>query len=223
MWRVWPFIRRGSGDRAVGCGNGDPMNGREPEIGGKVVKLSQMNVAELSWKGSLVLKLVVLGIGVLFVYWAGWPQPSDQTDSLPSTSQANVPFSATIDTMQSGSVSLSQNAAPLVPQAGEEKGTRIHAVRNADNGPTGSVTAFIVDLNDGTSAEFAHLPGIGAVLAERIVAHRTAHGAFRRVEDLVLVPGIGEKRFQQLRPFVAVRGSTSESGMGSSNQNVYTV
>lgn len=186
------------------------------------MKLSQVNVNELSWKGSLAVKLVVLGIGVLFVYWAGWPQPSSQTGSLPATFQTNVPLSGTRGTIQSETAGLLQEAVSPIPHGEEEKSTRIHTVTTWDNGPTGAVKAFIVDLNDGTSAEFAHLPGIGAVLAERIVAHRTAHGAFRRVEDLVLVPGIGEKRFQQLRPFVAVRGSASESGMGSSMQHVYT-
>jgi competence protein ComEA len=180
-----------------------------------------MNFDELSWKGSLVVKIVVLGIGVLFVYWAGWPQPAGQTGSLQSSFQTNVPSSSTIGRIQSGSAGLLQEAVSI-PLRGEEKGTLIYPVTNGDNGPTGAVTAFIVDLNDGTSAEFEHLPGIGAVLAERIVAHRAAHGAFRRVEDLMRVPGIGEKRFQQIRPFVAVRGSTSESGMGCSMQNVYT-
>lgn len=81
----------------------------------------------------------------------------------------------------------------------------IQTGRDRKGGESGPDTVFLVDLNDGTLAEFEHLPGIGAVLAGRIVAHRAAHGAFRRIEDLALVPGIGQKRFQQLRPFVGVR------------------
>ena len=41
------------------------------------------------------------------------------------------------------------------------------------------------------------LPGVGPALARRIVAHREAHGPFRRPADLLRVPGIGAKR---LRP-----------------------
>ena len=174
-----------------------------------------MNFGELSWRGSLFLKITFLGIGVLFVYWVGWPQPDSPTASDRSFPQTNFPSSSTSGTIQSESADLPHEAVPLVPHRGEAKGTFIHDVTNEDSGLTGSVTAFIVDLNDGTSAELEHLPGIGAVLAERIVAHRASHGAFRRVEDLILVPGIGEKRFQQLRPFVAVRKPTNEIGMGS--------
>ena len=69
--------------------------------------------------------------------------------------------------------------------------------------------SLILDLNDGTIAQLEVLPGIGRILAERIVTHRTSHGAFRRIEELALVPGIGDKRLQQLRPFVVVRETTA--------------
>lgn len=105
--------------------------------------------------------------------------------------------------MHSGSPGQTQKAGGVAP---------LQAATDKKFGQTGEGTAFLVDLNDGTSAELEHLPGIGVVLAGRIVAHRASHGAFRRVEDLMWVPGIGEKRFQQLRPFVEVRPSVN--GMG---------
>jgi competence ComEA-like helix-hairpin-helix protein len=115
--------------------------------------------------------------------------------------------------LPSGSAGHTHEAAPVFSLHEKKVVQPIHPVADGEIGQTWESTAFIVDLNDGTSAELEHLPGIGAVLAGRIVAHRVSHGAFRRVEDLVLVPGIGEKRFQQLRPFIGVR--TSTSGMGS--------
>jgi competence protein ComEA len=179
------------------------------------LQVSQVNSGELSWGSSLVLKIVFLGIAVLFVYWVGWPQPSIPPVSVPAAPPMNFLSSNPISTNYPGSAGLPPEAVPFAPHRGEGKVTRIHAVRDDDKGPTGTEQAFIVDLNDGTLAELKHLPGIGAVLAERIVAHRASHGAFRRVEDLVLVPGIGKKRFQQLRPFVAVRKPTSGIGIGS--------
>ena len=57
-------------------------------------------------------------------------------------------------------------------------------------------------LNRATAAELDNLPGIGPVIAERIVAHRTEHGPFRAVEDLLDVPGIGEAKLASLRDLV---------------------
>lgn len=61
-----------------------------------------------------------------------------------------------------------------------------------------------VALNRATREELMCLPGIGAVLAERIVADRTAHGAFRDIADLARVPGIGQRRLDRLKERVTI-------------------
>lgn len=61
-----------------------------------------------------------------------------------------------------------------------------------------------VNLNHATAADFEALPGIGPVLARRILDWRGEHGPFKRVDDLLLVRGIGAKRLEKLRPFVTV-------------------
>lgn len=61
-----------------------------------------------------------------------------------------------------------------------------------------------LDLNRATQADLEELPGIGAVLAERIVAYRTEHGAFASVADLRSVSGIGAKLFADIEPLVTV-------------------
>lgn len=61
-----------------------------------------------------------------------------------------------------------------------------------------------VELNRATVEELMELPGIGPVLAERIVAFREQHGPFTSVEDLLQVPGIGEATLEALRPLVTV-------------------
>jgi competence protein ComEA len=67
----------------------------------------------------------------------------------------------------------------------------------------------VVNINTASAAELTRLPRVGEKLAERIVAHRQQHGAFRRVEDLMEVKGIGEKMFQGLKPYLAVTGPTT--------------
>jgi competence protein ComEA len=73
----------------------------------------------------------------------------------------------------------------------------------AGTGPDGAAPA-VVDLNAATPEQLDTLPGVGPVLASRIVAWRTEHGRFSRVEELGEVAGIGDKLFAQLRQRVRV-------------------
>ena len=59
-----------------------------------------------------------------------------------------------------------------------------------------------VNINQATREELERLPGVGPALAARIVEHRERYGRFRRAEHLLLVRGISERRFRQLRPYV---------------------
>jgi competence protein ComEA len=60
----------------------------------------------------------------------------------------------------------------------------------------------LVNLNTATLAQFDALPGVGPVLAQRLVEYRTANGGFRSVDQLRDVDGIGESRFQRLKDLV---------------------
>jgi competence protein ComEA len=61
-----------------------------------------------------------------------------------------------------------------------------------------------LDLNRASAVELQELPGIGPVLAERIVADRAARGPFRNVADITRVPGIKSKTLEKLRPHLSV-------------------
>jgi competence protein ComEA len=61
----------------------------------------------------------------------------------------------------------------------------------------------LINLNRATAAELDRLPGIGPVLAARIVAERE-NKPFARIEDLRRVSGIGPKKLEALRPLVTV-------------------
>ena len=61
-----------------------------------------------------------------------------------------------------------------------------------------------LDLNTATLAELDTLPGVGPVLAQRILDWRTEHGRFAAVDQLSDVPGIGDARLAQLRDLVRV-------------------
>jgi competence protein ComEA len=57
-----------------------------------------------------------------------------------------------------------------------------------------------IDPNSAPQEDLELLPGIGPSLAQRIVAHRKAHGPFENAEALVRVPGIGSTLVERLRP-----------------------
>lgn len=59
-----------------------------------------------------------------------------------------------------------------------------------------------VSINEAPAAELARLPGIGPELAARIVHYRSEHGRFQYLDDLTRVRGIGEARFEQVKPYI---------------------
>ena len=71
-------------------------------------------------------------------------------------------------------------------------------------GTTGAAPATKLSVNQAAAADFETLPGIGPVLASRIVQHRDSVGGFKTVGELRDVPGIGEKTFQALAELVSL-------------------
>lgn len=60
------------------------------------------------------------------------------------------------------------------------------------------------NLNRAGAQELEEVPGVGPILAARIVDHRAANGPFRQMEDLLDVPGIGEKKLSGIREYVVL-------------------
>lgn len=60
----------------------------------------------------------------------------------------------------------------------------------------------VLSINAATASDLESLPGVGPVLAERIIAFREENGGFEVVEDLLQVPGIGEAKLAAMRDLV---------------------
>ncbi len=73
-------------------------------------------------------------------------------------------------------------------------GSEVAAPESGEGGP--------ISLNRATVEELDQLPGIGPVIAQRIVEYREASGPFQTVDDLLLVPGIGEAKLASIRDLV---------------------
>ena len=151
---------------------------------------------------SLAIKLLMLAITAGVLYWAlgtEAPEPeriAQSTVGPETTDRLKGELPAADDPgLETGRkdpvLTPTQNPSPPALQ------TKSPVIAPAHR----SVT-FPIDLNTAAREELLELPGIGDKLAERILAYRKSHGAFRNVEELRKVKGIGKKRMEQVRPLV---------------------
>ena len=63
---------------------------------------------------------------------------------------------------------------------------------------------LLVSINKATQEQLEYLPGIGPVMASRIIAYRDQHHGFRTIDELVEIKGIGEKTVEKLRPYIQI-------------------
>jgi competence ComEA-like helix-hairpin-helix protein len=70
-------------------------------------------------------------------------------------------------------------------------------------GPKAS-PAGVIDPNLASKADLETLPGIGPVLAQRIIDYRRAHGPYKKLADLRKVSGIGRKKLEKMKPHLTI-------------------
>jgi competence protein ComEA len=95
------------------------------------------------------------------------------------------------------SLSLSLLACATLPRDGSAN------VVTGTNHPA-TASAAPLNINAATAGELEKLPGVGKVIAERIVSYRARYGPFRRPEHLMMVTGISDRKFRELRPMIVV-------------------
>jgi competence protein ComEA len=62
----------------------------------------------------------------------------------------------------------------------------------------------LININTAAAAELETLPGIGDVLAGRIIEYRELNGGFQSIEEIMAVSGIGEKKFGDIKDRITV-------------------
>ena len=75
-----------------------------------------------------------------------------------------------------------------------------------DEGNALHLDSSLPDINVMSKAQLVSLPGIGEVLADRIITYRENNGPFQTIEDLQNVEGIGEMKLDQIAGLVGVGG-----------------
>jgi competence protein ComEA len=129
------------------------------------------------------MKLSMLLVTGALIVWIGWPTSQD------SRSDPDEPTAPTVP-----SSSESRDGNPTERSATGRTPARLGLTQ--DHGR--------VDLNRASVEELEQLPGIGNVLAQRVVEWRGVHGRFRSIEELGNVKGIGAKKLARIRPLVTV-------------------
>ena len=67
---------------------------------------------------------------------------------------------------------------------------------------------FVLNLNTATLMELETLPGIGPVLARRIIDFREKKGGFRRIEELLVIPGISDRKWKMIKDRVEIKNNS---------------
>jgi competence ComEA-like helix-hairpin-helix protein len=76
--------------------------------------------------------------------------------------------------------------------------------------------AHPIDINSASSAQLQEVPGIGPATADKILAMRKSYGAFKSVDDLLSVRGIGPKRLEKMRKYLVAGHSANRRNAGGS-------
>ena len=82
--------------------------------------------------------------------------------------------------------------------------TQAQTDRPRETKPKEEKVTFPVNINSASARDLDALPGIGEVLAQRIIDYRNANGPFQSVDDLIKVKGIGEKTLAKIKPYATV-------------------
>lgn len=143
---------------------------------------------------SLLLKLGMLSMTIGVVIWVKWA-PQAPVQHIPSATEKQVVASRTTELEERRSRSAGASSRDV-------QGPYIESV--AQTKPSTTATHSRLDLNQAGARELESLPGIGAVMAQRVIAFRQSVGGFRTIEDLRQVKGIGAKTFDRLKSFVTV-------------------
>jgi len=81
--------------------------------------------------------------------------------------------------------------------------------RSLDDVVVSCVNAVGVEVNTASKQLLAYVSGLSAAVAENIIRYRNAHGPFARRHDLMRVPRLGDKAFEQAAGFLRIRGAAN--------------
>src|SRR6202047_1994274 len=76
-----------------------------------------------------------------------------------------------------------------------------------------------ININSASAEELQQVPGIGPVTADKILQMRKSYGAFKSVDDLLVVKGLGKKRLEKMRKYLTVSKAAASKGASQTPRN----
>jgi len=174
-----------------------------PDPAGVRRRLTLARLARAGLSGGtarFLLAVALVGVGVR----VGMELAGDPVVIVPGPLMHGAPEVGAAGVVQAAAAPPGASEAGVEPPAGAGDGTTAEGAVADGGGTCPDGQHGRLDLNVATVEQLDALPGIGPVLAARIVAFREHHGPFRLVDDLLEVTGIGPKTLERLRPLVTV-------------------
>jgi len=92
--------------------------------------------------------------------------------------------------------------------SGTHSESQVGRLSGSKSGIQPKTPGHLIDPNLSSQEDLETLPGIGPVLAQRIIDYRRAHGPYKKIDDLRKVSGLGRKKLEKLRPYVVITGQS---------------
>jgi competence protein ComEA len=156
---------------------------------------------------SLLIKLAMLALTMGVVLWIGWQAQQPVLTEAHSDTAPGSADSSPASTSGPAQVQASTATPAGVPTKPVATVSKKGATDVADK----SSTSRLLDLNRASIEDIESLPGIGPVLAQRVIDYRKTTGGFQSVDQLREVKGIGAKKLERMRPFVMVGTAAGKS------------
>ena len=163
------------------------------------------------------LEIVVIGVTLAFALFMGGfftGRSWSAINIVPVAAQSEVPQNTggiVVQIPDTTSQSGNTTSSPEVTNSGATQTGGNEPTNEIPVTDTGSEAVGVprggdgrININLASQSELTDLPGIGSVLASRIIDYRRQHGDFLRIEDLRNVSGIGERRFEAIMDKITV-------------------
>jgi competence protein ComEA len=90
------------------------------------------------------------------------------------------------------------------PGSGKQPESQAGLLPGSKGGSQPKAPGRLINPNLASQADLETLPGIGPVLAQRIINYRRTHGPYKKTADLRKVSGIGRKKLEKIKPYLAI-------------------
>lgn len=141
----------------------------------------------------LAITSAVMGAGLMFVVTNLTSSPAIEGWTPVNTAVATT----LVEQQQPQSKQQLQSEQPSKQEQNQSSGKVADSEKSAEQTKR-------VNINTAGLVELQNIPGVGEKKAQTIIDYRNKHGAFKKVQDLTKVKGIGTKSFQKMKPFIEI-------------------